>query len=416
MTVQIISFSREMSDGQYVFSKFAAPRSLDEFDLNIIDFSDEKMWYSLNNYIGSYKTLCTQDLNSLNVMIQGSKKAKILFVLPQDIEFHEQTSSRQNGNGEMEPIYSSIRIKDILPAISESVYSIFPILRAWFETAYENTTTIVGDISYRAAFCFMISTDTLTFSSGSNKPTTIMALDRYYFTTLDIFASEEDLQNYVDCIFNPFQPQQEPAWMKDFLFNDDKEQNNVIETQNRIIDSAEEAIADANRKLENNRRYKSILYTNGNELVEVVFEILERILECDLSEFVDKKKEDFLIKKPAYTLVGEIKGISSNVRNENISQLENHFQKYRDKLQEEGIAENVHQVLIINPLRSKPLDEREPVHVDQIELAKRYGSLIVETSTLLKLFELFLQGKITTTKCKKLFTEKTGILCIQEFC
>ena len=94
-------------------------------------------------------------------------------------------------------------------------------------------------------------------------------------------------------------------------------------------------------KLKENLRYKSILYSNGDDLVRVVFEILENILDCDLSKFEDIKKEDFLIKKDNYTFIGEIKGVTSNVKNEHISQVDVHYQKYMDKLNEEKIQERV---------------------------------------------------------------------------
>ena len=54
-------------------------------------------------------------------------------------------------------------------------------------------------------------------------------------------------------------------------------------------------VTQAEGQLEENAKYKSILYTNGNELVRVVFEILESILDYDLSSFEDILKEDFLI-------------------------------------------------------------------------------------------------------------------------
>ena len=66
---------------------------------------------------------------------------------------------------------------------------------------------------------------------------------------------------------------------------------------------------------------KSVLYTNGDELVQVVFEILEELLGCDLSQFVDLKKEDFLFTIEDTTFIGEIKGVNSNVKNPNITQL-----------------------------------------------------------------------------------------------
>ena len=46
------------------------------------------------------------------------------------------------------------------------------------------------------------------------------------------------------------------------------------------------------------------------------------------------KKEDFLIKLPSCTFIGEIKGVTSNVKYEHISQIELHYRGYLDLLAE----------------------------------------------------------------------------------
>ena len=53
---------------------------------------------------------------------------------------------------------------------------------------------------------------------------------------------------------------------------------------------------------------------------------------------------------------------------------------------------------------------REPVHEKQINLAKRNGSLIVETITLLKLFERYIAGNITREECLELLKTNIGLL------
>ena len=47
-----------------------------------------------------------------------------------------------------------------------------------------------------------------------------------------------------------------------------------------------------------------------------------------------------------------------------------------------------------------------------IELAKRNGSLIIETITLLKIFEKFKKEEITVEEIKKLLVEEIGLLQI----
>jgi hypothetical protein len=169
-------------------------------------------------------------------------------------------------------------------------------------------------------------------------------------------------------------------------------------------------INESNSGLEKNDSLKSILYTNGDDLVYVVFKILEDLLSCDLSELVDDKKEDFIIRKINVSFIGEIKGVTSNVKSEHISQLDVHLQMYKDKIDEETKIENVKSLLIINHQRNKKLSSRVPVHKNQIKLSKRNNSLIIETYTLLKLYEKFIDNKVKSDTVINLFTNLNGLL------
>jgi hypothetical protein len=112
------------------------------------------------------------------------------------------------------------------------------------------------------------------------------------------------------------------------------------------------------------------------------------------------------------TLIGEIKGISANVKSQNLAQLEFHYQGYLDKAVQ---GEKIKAILIINHQRNKPLAERDPVDERQIVLSEKYESLIVETITFLKLFEKFLSSSVTSDECIQLFKTKVGILKETDF-
>lgn len=189
---------------------------------------------------------------------------------------------------------------------------------------------------------------------------------------------------------------------------DDIQQLDLIRENKEKIQLAENEINKAKKAMDQNNRYKSILYTTGDELVEVVLEILGQLLNYDFSQFEDKKNEDFLAEIGDDVFIGEIKGVNHNVKSENISQLDVHYQRYLEDNEKE--AENVHALLIMNYQKNKPIADREPVHEKQVALAVRNGSLIIDTYMLLKLFEKFKRNEISSEDCRNILKSKVGIL------
>lgn len=92
------------------------------------------------------------------------------------------------------------------------------------------------------------------------------------------------------------------------------------------------------------------------------------------------------------TFIGETKGIDTNIKSKNILLVDTHLQNYRDSLSEDGLMEKLKALLVNNPLRNKSLEDREPVHGQQIDLAKRYNCLIVLIQDLLKIYEMYKSG------------------------
>lgn len=88
-----------------------------------------------------------------------------------------------------------------------------------------------------------------------------------------------------------------------------------------------------------------------------------------------------------------------------------HYQGYLDA--HEGFIENrIKAILIINHQRNKPVYIREPINNKQIELAVRNKSIIVETLTLLRMFEKYKNEELTTAECLRMFSENTGLLTL----
>jgi hypothetical protein len=106
--------------------------------------------------------------------------------------------------------------------------------------------------------------------------------------------------------------------------------------------------------------------------------------------------------------------VSKNVKKENVAQLDTHYQKYMDKLEEseELSKENVKALLIINYQRKTSPDKRDIIPLAQIDVAKRNGSLIIDTYTFLKMYEKYKCNEINNEEVVRLLTTTTGLLKI----
>lgn len=408
MNIQVISYNKSIKygmDHEYTYSSLNEPSSFDMFDINIISLQTELLW----RYEGSDDRFINSinDFKSLKELIGSVKKSKVIICFPKNYNYQYSYYSGA--------YHHNCQLKDMIPRLNEYLKYLIPSGHP-YEIVYENSTTICEDSKYTAAFYFnnvLEDSRVLTKCIGGDHCTTYRANSNLIFTSLDL--TQRNINKFLREIGIIEKESEAPVWIEDFKFLDDEIQERIVSEANDEIFKQKEKIRLANKKLEENLRYKSVLYESGDALVDVVFEILEKTLKCDLSDFVDKKGEDFKITMPSITFIGEIKGISSNVRLENVSQLDVHCNTYIDSLEEEGKSENVKGLLIINPLRNKPINEREEVHEKQIELAKRNGSLIITTETLLFLFEAYLQNHITNDKIVELLETKTGILTKNDF-
>ena len=402
LKIQIISNKKTIKSNcnKIFYSAFGSPKTFDLFDINIIDLQDENLWENNSNHDRGINR--SPDLKSLSKLIDSSHKSKTIILFPQNYTFKYYKSC---GNYSFEYF-----LKDKIENIINILSTLLPQIEA-YDFIYENAFTLCGESAFMSAFCFsIVSDEALTSAIGSNKATTMQITDYCILTTLSLAGKDCKLEDFLEAIGLTEDMYEYPQWLVDFEKFDDKILNKTIKEQEAQIIDLQKSIKEAQDKLQKNLRLKSILTENGNNLVAVVFDILEDILCCDLSEFKDKKKEDFLIKLSDCTFIGEIKGINTNVKNANVSQLDVHYQNYLDDLADKNTKENLKALLIINPQRDKPINTRDEVHDEQITLAKRNGSLIIPTITLLSIYEKFLDKQITSEQIKELFLSQVGLI------
>lgn len=395
-SIQWISLFKKNIEGVEC-TAISSPKALDSFEINIIDLSHSYVWRYDGKILGSVN--CAQDLVNIQDMISNSKNKKVIILLPQEITYEYYYSGRE--------YLKNVRIKNTLSTIVSVLFNDLGVPS--FELGFENNTTVLGDKRLNSAFYFKNSkSEIITKAVDTNKVTTIKQ-DNYYVTTLDI-SNKTQLDNFLIQSKILLFKEPIPEWLENYSFNDDAELMEVKNEKTRQIELITKEVEQINDKLQENEYYKRILIESGDQLVEIVFKILDDIFNVNLFDFEDKKGPDFIFDYEKTTFIGEIKGINSNVKKSNVSQLDDHCSIYTDDKTEEE-AKNVKGVLIINHQRLSPLSNRQPVADAEIQKALNNGLLIIESETLLKIFELFKKGEYSSDKIYQLFLT-SGILKI----
>lgn len=404
MKVQLISQNVKKIDG-FCCSTISAPQALDGFDINIIFLTDNSIWESKSK--NKYPLLIENELINLCYMINNSNKTNVIIVLPQDLYLRYDYGYYSGGYR----YNQSVNIRHVLKKEFKKCLENFVMPNCNY--CYENNITLINDNPIKSAFYFdcMDESEIITKSENSEKVTSVKIGTNLVYTFLNLETRNQifDFINHIGLIEQKISV---PKWLEEINYFDDEKIHTELEENNKKIDDLINIRKELEIKLESNRRYKKILITNGDELVKIVFDILEELFDIDLSTFRDTKKEDFLFKINDTTFIGEIKGVTSNVKNQHLSQLNDHVSGYLDKLEEDNIIENVKPILIINHQRTVCINERQPINDSQIRKAQREQSLIIETKVLLELFNKYRKNEILKKDIYKMLVDNFGLLNI----
>lgn len=409
MKIQHITFSgkqKNFSNSDVTETNLSTPKHFREFDVNLIDLTDVNLWYNKTNKMNRVNS--SEDLNTVGKLINDWKKCcEIVILLPKNAEYN------YGCNKFSEAYEKSSFLKDMIDELQRDILDCFHIY--FCELVYGEAETKIQEEMVNSDFYFgeqLKIGENLTTSIGGS-PTTKKYEDVIY-TTLSIKTDKELKAFLTEVKIVREEKEIMPDWMGDIcMFNDD-ELREKIRLNDEKINELEEKNNQNQEALQKNERYESILYTQSDELTDVVTEILVEIFNVDLSGFQDEGKEDCRFKVDDTTCLFEFKGQAKNVNNSVISQLRNHVDNYADKCMDETEVELVKGILIINHQKDKPLEKREPVNEKQVKYAKRIDILVIETITLLKLLEKFKTSEITKEDIEKIFIENTGLLTLSD--
>ena len=399
--IQIITYPpiNDKYGDKIKISFFDSHDSVDSYKYNIIDLNNSKIW----GYDELYDFLDNDNIQTLKKGIDNNnQKSYFIIILPKNLRFQKYFDNRKQGESWTK------NETNIIQQFIEHYFNLYHI-----KLVYGNNTTKIQNYNINAGFYMQTDYENYEIlTKNNNEKITSIKQENIILTTLQLTNRMEILTFINQTLLE--KETEIPEWFDEIKMFDDVEQIIAIDAEKEKIKNSKIKIKESEEILEKNNHFKSILYTNSDELVNVVFEILEEILGCNLSDFNDEKKEDFLIKfENNHVIIGEIKGVTSNVRFEHVGQAEQHYRRYLDN-NPEYINETIKQVLIINYERKKKPSERHEIHEDQIKLAERNGCLIIDTCTLLKIYEFYLSENIETKLLKEYIFNKSGLFDIKE--
>lgn len=403
MKIQYLSYKKKNIEG-FTCNEISNPHAFDSFDVNIISLDDYDIWKSTCDE--GFPLNIDKELANLFQIITDSHSPTII-LLPQDRKInYAYWRSTYTKSQDIRLCLNSIFSKN-LASLNASKY----------KYAFENNVTQINDFCIKSSFYFsnVLSSRIITESKDSKKPTTIYDSNNGVYYSFLKFEKYDEIMIFLSYLKLDNKQLEIPNWLKDYSFFNDKE----LLIEKEIAVKKIEALIAENRKIEksidDNLFYKKSLIVNGDELVVIVYKILQELLEVNLSDFIDKKHEDFNFVINNVRIIGEIKGVTTNVKNAHISQLDNHVSEYKDNNEEAGVEESLKPILIINHQRNIPINEREPINITQEKKAIKEDVLIIETHVLLILLEKYRNAEVTKNEIIDMITMQSGILTIDKW-
>ncbi|WP_107695431.1 hypothetical protein [Campylobacter concisus] len=278
MKIQIISYSTifKINDPHMscTISTFEHPKSFDEFDINVIDLNSPNLW----SFSPEYQK-CTEavyHLKTLKEIMENSKKSMSIILMPANTKVSLLRSGGLTAQ--------TILIKDIIKQIN---YELCELTLSYARLRYEISTTTINERNFYSDFIFdNVEEETIKWSNGG-KSTIVKHNERLYSTTLLIKNTTNDLEILISFIVSRFKKSDVPDWFNSLEYFDDA----ALKNKRSELLNMYRQIKDIDRRIDKNNRFKSILYSNGDELIDVVKGILVDIFKLQDDHFIDVKKK-----------------------------------------------------------------------------------------------------------------------------
>ena len=227
--------------------------------------------------------------------------------------------------------------------------------------------------------------------------------------------NNSDLSAIVDAIFpTEAQSARTPDWLEEVEFHDEATRRvrmQAIDDQIALLSEERKGIEEV---LSDYREIKSVLCSKDFELENKVRHLLAEIVEVD-EGFEDNKEEDFRFSYDDTLFLIEIKGSNGGLKRQHVSKTYDHVQIKADAMEEEGNSGKLKGVLIFAAQIELKPDERDQFPETQITIARKNDIAVLSTETLLRCYEAYVEGRLTSDAFKETLLQTSGLVSLDAF-
>jgi len=256
---------------------------------------------------------------------------------------------------------------------------------------------------YKSYFKCKFYDPLITTSNDSNVVASLLKCGNSYKIIMPEMVKEDSYdkrhqQNYledVDYVLNSIRELDDslntvseiPAWIKNYVLSNEKSDVNAIKKIDEQIEELTFQKTMFQSKIDDNFRYKKLLYATGNELEIAIRNLFSELGFGFLPTRLNRSDLNLTYKDKHF--VCEIKGLTKSAGEKNSNQL----QKWETEFYEDY---EIHpkQILIVNSFRDKPLEERvEDTFPNQmLDYAIKKEQCLITTTQLLCFYLCWLEN------------------------
>lgn len=391
--------------------EFSKASAFDAFELTVIDLQDEQLWKS--DFNNDKLLFDHADISSIGQMMHLSKKSKCIVLLPQNC-IYSHGYGRDYSTGSNRYLKKS-PLKNLFRNFRES--PIGELFTLSMPICFGESETILSNKELSSDFSFgkplPVGMNGILKSNASTVSAVLISV-KFAATTL-LVKNNSDLSAIVGAIF-PIETQSAhtPDWLEEVEFHDEATRRvrmKDIDDQITFLSKEKKGIEEV---LSDYREIKSVLCSKDLELENKARHLLAEIAEVD-EAFEDNKEEDFRFSYDDTLFLIEIKGSNGGLKRQHVSKTYDHVQIKADAMEDEGCSGKLKGVLIFaSQIELKP-EERDPFPETQITIARKNEIAVLSTETLLRCYEAYVEGRLTSDAFKETLLQMSGLVSLDAF-